>query len=182
MATFAWTLQGSSDTVIAATDRVQFAGSGGFDTKVTVGQYNDTTHVKTSGDADKSNGNTPNNNKFISATQVDIGSGTVLLTSLANGDAALKINFSDAASVAITNAVFYAYDGVTTTAAPTGVTFKAAEIGDSNWTDAEGSGSPVTLGDKAAATSHDFYIAASVSPDSVGLKSAFELRCELTYS
>lgn len=189
MATFTWELQGSTPTTIAATDRVQFAGAGGFDSKITVGEYNDTTHVKTSGDADKSSGNTPKNNKFISQSggtggdsQVDIGSGTVDLDTLVNGDAALKINFSDAASVAITNAIFYAYDGVTTTAVPTGVTFVAAEVGDTNWTAAEGSGAALTLTDQAAATSHDYYIAMSVSPDSVGLKSAFELRCELTYS
>lgn len=189
MATFTVELQGTSDTVVSATDRVQFAGAGGFDSKVTVGEYNDTTHVKTSGDADKSSGNTPNNVKFISQSgggggdsQADWGDGTEDLDQILDSECTLKINFSDAASVATESAIFYAYDGTTTTAVPTGVTFVAAESGDTNWTGAEGSGSALALSDQAAATSHDFFIACSVSPDSVGLKNNFTLRMELTYS
>jgi len=189
MATFTFTLQGTTPTTIGATDIVQFAGAGGFNTNVTVGQYNDTTHVKSSGGSDLSSGNSPKNNKFISQSggtagksQVDVGAGTVDLDTVATTDAALKINFSDAASVATSSAIFYAYDGTTTTAVPTGVTFVAAEQGDTNFTGAEGSGAALALTDQAAATSHDFYIIPSVSPDSVGLKNAFTLRIELTYS
>lgn len=182
MATFVFTLQGSSDTVIGATDRLQFAGAGGFDSKVTVGEFNDSTHVKSSGDADDSSGNTPRNNKYISGTQADWGDGTESLTAITDAECALKINFSDPSSVAITGAIFYAYDGSTTTAVPTGVTFYAAEQGDSNWTNAEGSAAALSLTDQAAATSHDYFIAVSASPESVGLKSAFALRVELTYS
>lgn len=189
MATFTWYLQGTSPTTIDATDIVQFAGSGGFDTKVTVGEYNDTTHVKSSGGANDSSGNTPNNNKFISQTggtagdsQGDWGDGTEDIDQILTSECALKINFSDASSVITESAVFYAYDGSTTTSAPTGVTFVAAEQGDANWTAAEGSGSAVSITDDTAATSHDYYLLASVSPDSVGLKDAFTLRIELTYS
>lgn len=189
MATFVWTLQGGSPTTIDATDIVQFAGAGGFDSKVTVGAYNDTTHVSSSVGANDSSGNTPKNSKFISQTggtggdsQVDIGGGTVDLDSVSTANCPIKINFSDAASVSTSSAIFYAYDGSTTTVAPTGVTFVAAEQGDANWTAAEGSAAAVTLADQGASTSHDFYILASVSPDSVGLKSAFALRCELVYS
>jgi len=62
------------------------------------------------------------------------------------------------------------------------VTFQAAEQGDSAWTNAEGSAAALTLTDQGAATSHDYFIAVSASPESVGLKSAFALRVELTYS
>jgi len=182
MATFTFTLQGTSDTTIGATDVLQFAGAGGFDSKVTVGAYNDSTHVRASGGADQSSGNTPRNNKYISSTEADWGDGTELLTAVTDAECALKINFSDAASVATSSAIFYAYDGTTTTSAPTGVTFYAAESGDSTWTGAEGSGSALSLADQAAATSHDFFILVSASPDSVGLKSDFTLRIELTYS
>ncbi len=189
MATFTFTLQGATPTVIEATDVLQFAGAGGFDSKVTVGEYNDTTHVKSSGAANDSSGNTPNNNKFISQaggtggdSQADWGDGTEDLDQITDAECALLINFADASSVAITDAIFYAYDGSTTTAAPTGVTFVAAEQGDTNFTGAEGSGSALALADQAAATSHDYYIVPSASPDSVGLKSAFALRIELTYS
>lgn len=189
MATFTWYLQGTTDTTIDATDIVQFAGSGGFDSKVTVGEYNDTTHVEASGGGNDSSGNTPNNVKFISQTggtggdsQADWGDGTEDIDAILDAECTLKINFSDASSVSTTSAIFYAYDGTTTTAAPTGVTFVAFESGDANFTAAEGSGSAVSLTDQGAATSHDFYIGASVSPDSVGLKDSFTLRCELTYS
>lgn len=187
MATFVHTLQGGTPTTIGATDKLQFAGAGGFDTKITVGSYNDSMHVKSSGGSDVSSGNTPKNTKFISQTggtggdsQVDKGSGTVDLDTLATGDAPLKINFSDAASVATESALFYAYDGTTPATAPVGVDFRAAEIGDANWTEAEGSGAPVTITDDTAATSHDYYFAVSASPTSVGLKS-FKYRIELTY-
>lgn len=189
MATFTWTLQGSTPTTIDASDIVQFAGSGGFDSKITVGEYNDTTHVKSSGGADDSSGNTPNNNKFISAaggtggdSQADWGDGTEDLDQITTAEAALKINFSDASSVITEEAIFYAYDGSTTTAVPTGVTFYAAEVGDTNWTNAEGSAAALTINDDTAATSHDYFIAVSASPESVGLKDAFALRIELTYS
>lgn len=182
MATFAWTLQGTTDTTIDPTDIVQFAGAGGFNTNVTVSQYQDTMHVKSSGGSDNSAGNGPKNSKYISATQVDLGAGTVNLSTMSTGDAPIKVNFSDAASVSTSGAIFYAYDGTTTTTGPTGVTFQAAEQGDTNWTGAEGSGSAVSLTDQAASTSHDFFLAVSASPDSVGLKNNFSLRIELTFA
>lgn len=182
MATFTWTIQGGTPTTVDATDKVQLAGSGGFDSKITVGQYNDSTHVKTSGAANKSSGNSPRNNKFLTSTTVSIdGAGGINLNTASNANCALRINFSDAASVAITGAIFYAYDGTTPATPPVGITFKAAEQGDASWTDAEGSGAPVTLNDKTANTSHDYYVLVSGSPDSVGLK-AYGFRCELTYS
>lgn len=189
MATFTWYLQGTSPTTIEATDIIQFAGSGGFDTAVTVGEYNDTTHVESSVGANDSSGNTPNNNKFISQTggtagdsQADWGDGTEDIDAILAAECALKINFSDASSVTTTSAIFYAYDGTTTTAVPTGVTFQAAEQGDIVFTNAEGSAAAVTVNDDTAATSHDYYFLISASPESVGEKTAFALRMELTYS
>lgn len=189
MATFIWTLQGTSPTVVDATDIVQFAAAGGFDSKITVGEYNDTTHVSSNVGVDDSSGNTPNNVKFISQTgggagdsQADWGGGTEDIDAILTTECTLKINFSDAASVITESAIFYAYDGTTTTAVPTGVTFVAFEQGDILFTAAEGSAAALSLTDQAANTSHDFFIGTSVSPDSVGLKSDFALRTELTYS
>lgn len=188
MATFTWYLQGTSPTTVGATDIIQFAGSGGFNSKITVNEYNDTTHVKASGGSDLSSGNTPNNVKFISQTggtggdsQADWGDGTEDLDAITNAEATLRINFSDASSVITESAIFYAYDGTTPATAPSNVDVRAAEVGDANFTQAEGSGSPVTITDDTAATSHDYYIAVSVSPTTVGLKE-FAFRIELTYS
>lgn len=182
MATYTWSLQGTSPTTIDATDIVQFAGSGGFDTPITVGEYNDTTHVESNVGADDSSGNTPNNVKYIASGTADWGDGTESLTNMLTTEATLLINFSDASSVTTTSHIFYAYDGSTTTAVPTGVTFQAAEQGDAAWTNAEGSAAALTVTDDTAATSHDYYIAVSASPESVGEKTAFTLRDELTYS
>ena len=181
MATYTWYLQGTSPTTIEATDIVQFAGAT-FGSAITVGQYNTSTHVESSVGANDSSGNTPKNSQYLTTSTVDIGSGSTSLSGVTTANCPLKINFSDAASVTTTGHVFYAYDGTTTTAVPTGVTFYAAEQGDTNWTNAEGSAAAVTVTDDSAATSHDYYLLISASPESVGAKTAFKLRSELTYS
>jgi len=182
MATFTWELQGTTATPIEATDIVQFAGAAGFDAKVTVAAYQDTTHVESSAGVDDSSANTPNNVKYVASGTGDWGAGVEALDLMTAAEATFKINFAHATSVVTESAIFYAYDGVTTTAVPTGVTFFAAEQSDTAWTSAEGSAAALTLTDNTTATSHDFFVSASVSPDSVGLKDAFALRVELTYS
>lgn len=189
MATFAFTLQGSTPTTIGATDILQFAGASGFGTAITVNSYNDTTHVESSGGSDQSSGNTPNNNKFVSQTggtggdsQADWGGGTEDLDQITTAEASLKINFSHGSAVALTNVIFYAYDASTTTAVPTDVDFRCAEVGDTNFVEAEGSGSALSLNDSSSNTSHDFYLVVSASPTDVGTKTAFAIRMELTYS
>lgn len=169
MATFTNYLQGNEDTEITATDSLQFA-NGSFDGKITIGEYNDSTHVKTDDDADKSSGNTPNNNNYTDAS-----------LPIADGDCALNINFSHTSSVETEDTSFYAYDGTTKTDAPDNTTVYAAEGGDGTWTNAEGSGSALSLDDHGTpATSHDFYIAISASPDTVGSKTlAYDFK--LTY-
>ena len=188
MATYIWYLQGSSDTTIEATDILQFAGAT-FDSAITVGEYNDSTHVESSVGANDSSGNTPNNVKFISQSggtggdsQADWGDGTEDLDAILDAECTLKINFSHDSAVAITNHVLYAYDGSVTTNGPTDVTFVAAEQGDTNWTAAEGSANALTITDSGSSTSHDFFVAVSASPDTVGEKTAFKIRDELTYS
>lgn len=182
MATYTWYLQGTTPTTIEATDIVQFAGST-FGSAITVGAYNDTTHVESSVGANDSSANTPHNNKYLTSNTVSLnGAGSTSLNAASTAACALKINFSDAASVTTTGHIFYAYDGTTPATAPTGVTFYAAEQGDANWTNAEGSAAGVTVTDDTAATSHDYFLLISASPESVGAKTAFKLRSELTYS
>lgn len=188
MATYTWYLQGTAATTIDATDIIQFAG-GTFDSAITVNSYNSSTHVETSVGGDKSSANTPKNNKFISQTggtggdsQVDVGAGTVDLDTVVDANCALKINFAHTSAVAVTGHIFYAYDGTTPATAPVDIDVRAAEQGDANFTQAEGSGSALSITDSASATSHDFYIILSASPESVGEKTAFKFRDELTYS
>lgn len=188
MATYVWTLQGTTPTTIDATDIVQFAGAT-FDSPITVNVYQDSTHVESSVGANDSSGNTPKNSKFISQSggtagdsQVDIGAGTVDLDTVSTANSPLKINFSHGTSVVTTNHILYAYNGTTTTVGPTEVDFRCAEQADANWTNAEGSGSALGITDDTTATSHDYFILISASPTTVGEKTAFKLRDELTYS
>jgi hypothetical protein len=188
MATFAFALQGASPTVVAATDIVQFAG-GTFGSRIAVGAYNGSTHVKTAGGADKSAANTPKNNKFISQaggtggdSQVDVGAGPVDLDAVPEADAALKLSFSDASLVSVVDAVAYGYDGTTPATPPVGIDLRLAEVGDANFTEAEGSAAALALSDHTEpATDHDWFIVASASPTSVGLKDDFAVAMEITY-
>ena len=182
MAVYIWYLQGTSPTTIEATDILQFAG-GTFDSAITVSSYNDSTHVESNVGADDSSGNTPHNNKYLTSNTVSLnGAGSTSLSATTEAACALKYNFAHGSAVAVTGHTFYAYDGTTTTAVPTGVTFQASEQGDANWTNAEGSAAAVSITDSASATSHDFFLQVSASPESVGEKTAFKLRSELTYS
>ena len=182
MATFTWNLQGTTPTTIDATDIIQFANAT-FDSAVVVSEYQDTTHVETSVGGDKSSGNSPHNTKYLTSSTLSLnGASSSNVVDLTTGNCPLKINFSDASSVATSGAVLYGYDGTTTTAVPTGVTFQAFEQGDSAWTNAEGSGSAVSIADQTASTSHDYYFGISASPESVGTKTDFKIRIELTYS
>ncbi len=178
---FVFLLQGVAPTTIDSDDIIQFAGVGGFDDPVFVDQYNDTSHVKSAGDNDDSSGNTPNNNKFISQagggggdSQADWGDGTEDLDQITEAEALLKITVSEAVEVTVTDVFFYAYerDGATTDA-PVDVDVRVAEVGDTNFVQAEGSAAALQLNDSdTPATDHDFYIVASQSPEDVGLKPA----------
>lgn len=184
MATYVWTLQGTTPTTIDATDIIQFAGAA-FGNAVFIGNYQDSTHVKSSGGANDSLGNSPHNTKYVDATHyiLDGGASTVLdATHPTNAECPLKLNFSHGSSVVITNHIIYAYDGAVTTNAPTGVTFKIAEKTNTAWTEAGGSAAALAVADHTTATSHDFYFLISAAPASVGLKSAFVIRDELIYS
>lgn len=178
--TFTKILQGVSPTTIAATDILQFAGPAGFNDPVFIREYQDTTHVKTSVGGNKSSANTPNNNKFISQaggaggkSQVDVGAGTVLLDAVVNASAALKINITNATNVIVTDGIFFSYDPGQTVANPlAGIDVRAAEVGDTNFVEIEGSAAALTLTDQAVpATSHDFFIVISKGPTAIGLKS-----------
>lgn len=188
MATYTWTLQGTTPTTIDATDLIQFAAAT-FDSPITVGAYNDTTHVESNVGANDSSGNSPYNTKFISQaggtggdSQCDRGAGTVDIDTVTTGQCPLKINFSHGTSVVTTGHVLYAYDGSVLTNGPTEVDFRAAEQGDANFTEAEGSAAPVTVTDDTTATSHDYFFIISASPTTVGEKTAFKIYDALTYS
>jgi hypothetical protein len=176
-----WKLQGTADTTIDATDSIAFS-DGTFDNPIQVSSYNDGTHVRSSGGADDSDSNTPNNVKYIASGTADWGDGTESLASITDGECTLKITIAESVSITVTDITMYAYDGTTTTNAPSGMTVQMAEQGDAAWTQAHGSGSALSISDSdTPATDHDFYVAISASPTSVGVKSANKARIEFTY-
>ena len=194
-ATFTWTLQGASPTTIGAvaTDELEFAGGGGFGTKVVVGAWQDTIHVRTLPSTDKSTGNTPENNKFISQagggggdSQADWGDGTEDIDQITTAECSLLVNFSHGSAVITENNIFFGYQqGAAVTVVPLDVDVKAAEATDTHFTDAEGQAAGLAIADDGSSTSHDYFIIISCSPSAVGLKDSvgeLAFRMELDYS
>lgn len=187
MPEFTVSLQGTSPTVIGATDFLQFANDI-FGSRITVGQYNNSTHVESSVGANDSSGNTPNNVKFISQTggtggdsQGDWGDGTEDIDQITDAEATLKINFATDGNVSIEDAIIYAFDGTTPATPPTGVDVRMFEVGDNLFTQAEGNAAALELADQTTpADSHDYFIGLSLSPTQVGQLSG-KLRLELSY-
>jgi hypothetical protein len=182
MADYTWSLQGTTPTTIAATDILQFAGAT-FDSAITVGEYNDSTHVETNTATNKSSGNSPHNTKYLTSSTVSLnGAASANVSTISTANCPLKINFAHSTAVAVSGHTIYAYNGTTTTTGPTDVTFYIAEQGAANWTAASGSASALAVTNSASSTSHDFFFLVSASPTSVGEKTAFAIRSELTYS
>lgn len=183
-----WVLQGVTPTTIDATDSIAFS-DGTFGNPIIVGSYNDGTHVRSNAAANDSSANTPNNVKFISQSggtggdsQADWGDGTEDLDAMTTAEATLKLTVAYDSNITISSAIMYAYDGTTPATAPTGMDVYLAEQADTNWTNADGSAAALALGDKSTpATSHDYYIAVSTKPTTVGVKDANKLRIEFTY-
>jgi hypothetical protein len=198
MATFTWKVY--SDTPAwhsVGANTIVFSGSDtDLSVPITVGNWQDGTHLG-SGDpgTDQCGTNHVNNVQYVSGTQFDSGSGTETLndTNLTANECTLSIEFTDASSVATSNARFYSFDGSTETAEAIGIEAYAFEQGvtASAWTQinddsanigGDNSGERLSLSDQSAATEHPFYIAVSARPESVGAKTQFDFGIALTYS
>jgi hypothetical protein len=174
-------LQGSTDTTIGATDFLAFS-NGTFGNPVAVSSYNDGTHVRSSGGVDDSDGNTPNNVKYVASGTADWGDDTEDIADILDAECTLEIVIAYDSNITVTDITMYAYDGSTTTNAPTDMTVQMAESGDSAWTQAHGSGNALAIDDSdTPATSHSFFVSVSASPSTVGVKSANKARIEFTY-
>lgn len=184
MATWTWTAQLTSGSLtIGATDKVGFYGTN-FGDAITVNEYQDSTHIENSSGTELCTSYHVHNTKYLTATTVSIDGGasqTLGASVPTTAQCPLKINFSHTTAVATSNGKFWADNGSDVNTAPTDVTFKAGEQGDTSWTSAGGKTNAVTLNDQSSATSHDFYIFCSASPTAVGNKTAFRLGIELTY-
>ena len=185
-----------------------FYGGGGFGRSVAVGTYQDNTYVTNS--AGTIQGPQCNNVKWVHANSGEVAGGVTLdLLDIPNEDATLNIRFTHSSAVQVQNAELRIYDRSNINNGASGVTTKVAEIihpetaqtgllgsGDTSWYTPSGSSVVVPLADSpgisgleaqngsGSTTSdirHDFYIAWSASPDSIGSKTAYALYVSLEY-
>lgn len=198
MATFNWEVYADMPSWMDVdVNTIVFSGADDDLTEpITVGTWQNGTHLG-SGDpgTDQCGANHMPNVKYVSGTQMDKGVGTETIndTNLAETECTLRIKFTDAQSVAITNARFYAFDGANETNEAVGIESHAFERGVSAtaWTEinddsenigGDNAGERLELGDKSAATEHHWYIAVSARPETVGAKTEFDFGVALTYS
>lgn len=164
---------------------------------IPVGSYNQRCYIAPSDGT--SQGAEATNNMWVSATGVVVGQAGsgILLTQLPNHQATLQIRFTNDTAVQATTNSVRIYDRYSIDNDPSGITVKLAEIihpaiaqtatgsGDSTWTNVYGSGSVLSLAPSPGCsgqyagngsnstwtdTVHDWYVAASVQPASIGSK------------
>lgn len=186
---------------------VGFFGNAGFGSSVSVGAYQDSTYITNSNGTIA--GALLNNIKYShpsSGIVNGIGSPSGLnLQAITNSQASLNVRFSHTSAVATQNVKLRIYDRANINNAASGVTTKVAEIihptttnaldgsGSSSWQTPAGSGTVMDLvsspgmsglrpnGSGTIADRHDWYLALSASPDSIGSKTQYAMWVELEY-
>jgi hypothetical protein len=160
--TFDWYLQGSSDTKIDDTDKLLFS-SGEFDERIVAGKCNDSTHVKTDVGANKSDGNSPNNNKYLTNSTASLNGGLPRnINTVLDSEATIKLELNLGDDFQVEDAIFYAYQE-SSNVSPDGLIFYSAETGNSKWSDIGGRGNALELGDKTIdSNKQTYYLLASV--------------------
>ncbi len=198
MATFTWEVYADTPAWMdISTNTIVFSGSAtDLAAAITVGTWQTGTHLG-NGDpgTDQCGTNHVPNVKYVSGTQFDNGGGTESLndTNLVATESTLRVEFTDASSVATSNARFYSFDGSTETNEAVGIEAYAFEQGvtASSWTQinddsgnigGDNSGERLDLSDQSTGTEHTFYVAVSARPESVGSKTQFDFGIALTYS
>lgn len=165
------------------------ASSGGFNTvgffgasfgfSIRVGEFNVTT-TRTNANGTSNGGSMPNT-RFANTSGAFIGVTAQELLSVDNSESTVAIRLTTDNSVGTQNASFRAFDRLNINSIPSGVTIRAAEIlkpspvirgsGDTNWSVVAGSGQTLSMANQALnATTHDWYIALTATPLSIGEK------------
>lgn len=182
---------------------IGFFGSA-FGSSVNVGEYQTTTWVTNS--AGTSQGIQTDNVKWTHPSSGSInGAASVGLTSIPNYLATLNIRFNHTSAIKTQNVKLRIYDRSNINNDPSGVTCQVAEIahvdtaqtangsGSSTWNNVHGSAVILTLtaspghsgyrpnGASTTDANHDWYVALSASPDSIGSKTNFGLYCECEF-
>lgn len=168
-------------------------GSGGFGLSVPVGEYQGSSYVTNS--AGSLNGPALSNVKYVHANSGLVAGTTLLnLRAIPNSQSTFEIRIASDDSVQLQNSRLYVTERASTTGNAAGVTIQAAEIdhtgvaqdntglGNVSWTSINGTGagnflslgnSPGPSGSSSGSnTSHSYYIIMSLSPNSIGSKTA----------
>lgn len=180
-----------------------FGGNFGF--SVAVGEFQDTTFITDGNGVNQ--GPQVDNIKFqnIGSGIINSASSGDPLTAVPNQLATLNVTFTHGTAVKTQNVEARIYDRALINNDPSGVTTQVAEVihpnitkvndgsGDSTWIQAHGSGVTVTLasspgesglspnGPSTTDLKHDWYLALSASPDSIGSKTQFGFYVSLEY-
>lgn len=185
-----------------------FFGDAGFGASVQVGSYQGHTYI-TNG-AGTTQGPEVDNVKYLNAGSGILGQAGsgIALTAIPNYQATLNVRFTYDTAVKVQNAVARIYDRSNIDNPASGVTTKVAEIihpdttqsnngsGDTTWLTPGGSGVTVSLAPSPGVSGlyagngsnslwtdaqHDWYLALSGSPDSIGSKTQYGLYVSLEY-
>lgn len=180
----------------------------GFGQSVDVGDYQETTFI-TNGNG-TAQGAQVNNIRYLDTMSGYLGSATsgVLLTQMPNYLATLNVRFTHTSAIKAQNVKAYIYDRTNINNGASGVTTKVAELihpdtiqndngsGDTTWLTPAGSSVIVSLASSPgysglyagngsnstrSDTQHDWYLAISASPDSIGSKTLYGLYVSLEY-
>jgi len=178
-------------------------GTGGFAKSVVVGAYQDTTYVTDRYGATQ--GAQVNNVKYIHPSSGELAGSVVLdLQKIPNYQSTLNIRVTNSTAIRVENVNLYIYDNDpnSTNNPASGVVCKVAEIihlgtdqavtgsGDTTWYTPTGSSVIMPLSQSPGIsglyagngtsstrsdTTHDWYVAISASPNSIGAKTNFAL-------
>ena len=176
----------------AGSPEIAPAASGGFNTvgffgagfgfSIRVGEYNDTTYrTNANGTSD---GNAMPNLKWANVSGAFAGGSSTAeeLLEINNSESTLLITLTTDSAIKTQNTNFRAFDRVAINNNPSGVTIRAAEIrkdaslvrgsGNASWAVIAGSGDVLSMFDQTTEnnTVHNFYVALTATPVSIGEK------------
>jgi len=160
--------------------------------------WQDGTHAG-SGDpgTDQCGTNHMRNVKYLTGSTMSVnggGSEAINDTNLLTTECTLRVHFNHTSAVAVTNARFYCYDqsvGVTTESPEVDCFAFERGVAATAWTEinndsgsigGDNSGERLALANSASATDHYWYLALSISPETVGGKPNLAFGVNLTYS
>lgn len=179
-----WTLQAqlqNNTTLDLATDQHVWWNGTNFGDNIALNQYQDSTHVADSDDSQLDTVSSVHNTKYVDNTHVAIDGNSPTILPVPNNKCGLVFTFTDASAVTTSAAKVYIYDGVEDENPLPNVNFMVAEgTHSTTWVNANGLNNGLFLADQSAATTHNFYIATSISPLTAGLKGG-KMKIVLNY-